>query len=168
MKARFIFTALPLLLSACSATQQSTSVNVTRLQAGSETRAVAINVTAPVNKVATYTSLHSTDYLKQVVIRDGKVSAQQWDQISYGTVMKGLVRKNVGDTWTASLEIKHSCRPDEKKAHFAEGVWVDTPSLTTFSSRQSVQIKRGEDLLISGKGFDTGCEFPTILLHPTE
>lgn len=168
MKARFTFSALSLLLSACSATQQNASIHVTRLQAGSETGTVAINVTAPVNKVAAYTSLHSTDYLKQVVLKEGKVSAQQWDQISYGTVMKGLVRKNVGDTWTASLEIEHSCRPDEKKAHFAEGVWVDTPSLKTFSSRQIVQITRGEDLLISGKGFDTGCEFPTIILHPTE
>lgn len=168
MKARFICTALPLLLSACSASHHNASVNVTRLQPGSETGTVAINVTAPVNKVATYTSLHSTDYLKQVVLKDGKVSAQQWEQISYGTVMKGLVRKNVGDTWTASLEIDHSCRPDEKKAHYAEGVWVDTPSLTTFSSRQIVQIKRGEVLLISGKGFDTSCEFPTIILHPTE
>lgn len=168
MKARFIFTALPLLLSACSVTKENASVNITRIHAGSEIGTVAINLNAPVNKVATYSNIHSVNYLKQVVLKDGKVSTQQWDQISYGTAVKALVRKNTTDTWTASLEIDHSCRPDDEKSYSIQGVSIDTPSQVTFSSKQRVLVKRGENLLISGKDFDTGCAFPTIILHPTE
>ena len=168
MKTRFMFTLLPLLLNACSAPQQNASVNVTRVLAGNEKDLIAIHVTAPGNKVAMYRNIHTVDYLKQVVIKDGKLSAQQWDQITYGTIVKGLFRKQAGDTWKASLEIDHSCRPDEKRTHSVDGIWIDTPSQTTFSSKQSVLLKQGENLLISGKGFDTGCAFPTIIFRPTE
>lgn len=168
MRISLIFVISPLILSACSNPLQKSTVNVDRVKTDSEQKTVAINIDAPVNKVKMYRNTHSVEYLKQVFVTDGKVSAQQIKQITYGTTVKGLISKHEGNTWIASLEIDHSCRPNVKRSHFNDAIWVDLPSQKAFSTRQTVLMKHGEALRISGKGFNTSCAFPTIILHPIE
>lgn len=164
MKARFILAVVPLILSACSVPNQNANFAVTHIEPVNERGTIAISVLATVNKLTTYRNTRSTYYVKSAEYNDGKLASKAWDEVKYGTVVNFLARNSKSNALVVSLEIEHSCRPDEGKVRSV----IDIPSQTTFSSRQILRIKRGENLRISGKDFDTGCAFPTIIFHPTE
>lgn len=169
---RITLAVLPLILSACSSSHPDASLSrgfdITRVQSGKTNKSIAVQVDAPLNKLTIFKNTHPFSWKKSIEYTDGKLLRETRDTSTYGTVVKALVTETADNSRVVSLDISHTCRPEMRKYTPVDGNWIEVPQRDSVSTKQTIQIIRGETILITGKGFDTSCTFPRIAIRPNE
>lgn len=166
---RTILAALPLVLSACSS-QSDPRIDITSVKSGADFNAVSIKLDAPINKPVTFDNLQTTHYVSAVIFEDGKVVRKESGSLSSGTMVRAENKDNGDGKRVISLNVSHACPPEFNKftSTVDNEASIDLPVQKHVQQEQDVLIKPGDDILISGKGFNGSCAFPRITVHPIE
>ncbi|KLP59590.1 hypothetical protein ABR39_00920 [Enterobacter genomosp. O] len=160
---------LPLILSACSSSQPDQRIDITHGKPTSVQKVVSLRMDAPLSQPVTFDNSDSVRYVNSVTTEDGKIVSKEYRTLSYGTTVRAVVSDAGDDKQLVSLAVRHACHPELTKlpaGSAEEG--IDLPSQNYITQQQKILIARGDDVLISGSGFDVNCAFPRITVHPTE
>jgi len=168
-----VLAALPLILSACSSPQPVSSIDISRVKSGADRNAVSIKIDAPLNKPVTFDNSQTTRYVSAIITdqrNDGKVVRKEFSTLSSGTTVRAQNKVNGDGERIISLNVRHECPPELTKfpSSADNEASIDLPMQKHVKQEQEVLIKPGEDILISGKGFNDNCAFPRIIVHPFE
>lgn len=166
---RITLAVLPLILSACSSSQPDQRIDITHGKSASVQKVVSLRMDAPLSQPVTYDNSDNVRYVNSVTTEDGKIISKEYRTLSYGTTVRAVVSDAGDDKQLVSLAVRHACHPELSKlpaGSAEEG--IDLPSQNYITQQQKILIARGDDVLISGTGFDANCAFPRITVHPTE
>lgn len=169
---RLTLAVLPLILSACTSSQTESHIDITRIKEADSRNLIAVRIDVPFNKTGIFDNSDSVDYLASVTTVDGKIVKKEHSSLPYGTKVVASVSNDVDGKQLVSLAVRHACLPEIvkfKSLHAGEETDLPYPFSLYFTEQsQKVLIKRGENILISGNGFNSSCAFPRIIVHPTE
>lgn len=165
---RIVFTIFPFILSACATSQPESYIDITRSKEGADHNVISIRLDAPLNKPVTFDNSKTTRYVSEVVFEDGKKLNTTFSQLSDGTTVRVIARDKGNGEQTIYLTVRHACPPEIRKFPSGDIDGIELPKQRIVQTKQRILIKRGEDILITGPGFDGNCAFPRITIHPTE
>jgi len=165
---RIVLAIFPFILSACATSQPENNIDITRSKEGSDHNVISIRLDAPLNKPVTFDNMKTTRYVSEVVVEDGKSLSKSFSQLSDGTTVWAIARDKGNGEQLVSLTVRHACPPEMREFPSGGKDGIEIPGQKVVQTKQKILIKRGEDILITGSGFDGNCAFPRITIHPTE
>lgn len=166
---RFTLAVLPLILSACTSSKPESHIDITHVKEADSRNLIAVRIDVPSNKTRIFDNSDFASYVASVTIKDGKIIKKELHSLDYGTTVVASVSDGVDGKQLVSLAVRHACRPElEKFKTTINEEGIDLPSQYFTEQSQKIFITRGENILISGNGFNSSCAFPRIIVHPTE